>query len=32
MMFKFLYSDKISKLIERGKIEIAPLAFMREER
>ena len=24
-----LYSDKISKLIERGKIEIAPLAFMR---
>ncbi len=24
-----LYSDKISKLIDRGKIEIAPLAFMR---
>ncbi len=24
-----LHSDKISKLIERGKIEIAPLAFMR---
>tara|TARA_B100000886_G_scaffold253760_1_gene179441 strand:- start:1223 stop:1681 length:459 start_codon:yes stop_codon:yes gene_type:complete len=24
-----LYSDKISKFIDRGKIEIAPLAFMR---
>ena len=24
-----MYSDKISKLIDRGKIEIAPLAFMR---